>query len=540
MPLIIPPIMLEEPPESEKAVYEALCNSMGDDWIIFHSLNMFVRDQQQKLVDGEIDFLLLSPKLGILVIEVKGGNVKFDGSTRQWSQNGHALKKCPYSQARKAKYAVKTFLEKYLKAPRDIHISCAVCFPNVFEEIKVLPMEGDHEITINGDGVRYIDKAVKAVMLSQLRQKHSKGDTGMDTNTYEHARNALLPVFEYGVSLIDRMSSDERHFFKLTNEQLRLLNIFDRQKQLLIQGCAGSGKTLMAIKKAQQLASQNKKALLLCYNIPLAEHLKQELKQWDKFITVSTYHAFCMGVLKSAGIDPGSDKQPGFWDKVVPELFSGHIKDNAVKFDAVIVDEGQDFKTEYWVTVSDLVKEDGDFYIFYDPDQNLFGGDLQFPIEGEAIVLQYNCRNTRRICEAVLPHTQNDLIPFDGSPEGAEVVEVRPADDSAKRRELSRLLHQLIREEGLKPGNIIILGGHRFGSTFFKNDPVLGAFKVVREFKGNKAANDIGYETHMRFKGLERDVVILFDVDLDDDRWQRRALYTAKSRARHVLYVVYK
>lgn len=91
-------------------------------------------------------------------------------------------------------------------------------------------MEGDHEITINGDGVRYIDKAVKAVMLSQLRQKHSKGDTGMDTNTYEHARNALLPVFEYGVSLIDRMSSDERHFFKLTNEQLRLLNIFDRQK----------------------------------------------------------------------------------------------------------------------------------------------------------------------------------------------------------------------------------------------------------------------------------------------------------------------
>jgi len=44
----------------------------------------------------------------------------------------------------------------------------------------------------------------------------------------------------------------------------------------------------------------------------------------------------------------------------------------------------------------------------------------------------------------------------------------------------------------------------------------------------------------MKFKGCESDVVILIDVDKNDPRWKaHEAYYTAISRARHLLYILY-
>ena len=66
----------------------------------------------------------------------------------------------------------------------------------------------------------------------------------------------------------------------------------------------------------------------------------------------------------------------------------------------------------------------------------------------------------------------------------------------------------------------------------------MGNFIIERE--AEPGSNAIRYETYMRFKGCESDVVILLDVDPKDDRWSKNALYTAISRAKFLLYVLYK
>ena len=44
--------------------------------------------------------------------------------------------------------------------------------------------------------------------------------------------------------------------------------------------------------------------------------------------------------------------------------------------------------------------------------------------------------------------------------------------------------------------------------------------------------------TYLKFKGCEADAVILLDVDAQDPRWNREGLYTAMSRAKHLLFII--
>ena len=74
--------------------------------------------------------------------------------------------------------------------------------------------------------------------------------------------------------------------------------------------------------------------------------------------------------------------------------------------------------------------------------------------------------------------------------------------------------------------------------TIVGDNNKVGNFVIERE--PESGSNIIRYETYMRFKGCEADVVILLDVDLEDERWNKNALYTAISRAKYLLYVLYK
>ena len=83
----------------------------------------------------------------------------------------------------------------------------------------------------------------------------------------------------------------------------------------------------------------------------------------------------------------------------------------------------------------------------------------------------------------------------------------------------------------------MILGGHSLKHTSLGGTVQLGNFTIAEGT--DLLPNGIPYNTYMGFKGCEADVVILLDVSEEDDRWaSRMALYTAKSRAKHLLYVL--
>jgi DNA helicase IV len=222
----------------------------------------------------------------------------------------------------------------------------------------------------------------------------------------------------------------------------------------------------------------------------------------------------------------------------LPEAFAEYIQENPLKFDAVIIDEGQDFRVEYWVTIEEMRHPDSYFYIFFDPDQNLFKTEMDFPIKELPFILNDNCRNTQNIFNMLKSYTQTRMKFMDGTPEGAQVQHFSGNTDKQRWRHLRDIVEGLIEDQHIKPQHIVIIGGHSMENTCLSREPKLGNYTVT-EGQGD-GPNLIRYHTYMKFKGCEADSVILLDVDKTDPRWSDLALYTAISRAKHLLYIIHK
>ncbi len=517
--------------EAERSLFRVLREGLNDSYTVFHSFYTLSRSSDDKFIDGEIDFLIVSPNLDLLVLEVKGGTVTFDGPAGSWHQNGRPLKESPFKQAEKAKFKLRDFLKTRLGDISDMRFSHGVCFPDVFTALKHLPADADPEVCITGPDLVHMERAVVRVI-------ESFGSTRAivpGSNQGARLRQALMPHCEFGVSLVDRIGQEERKIFELTENQCRILDVLRNQKRALIAGCAGSGKTIMAVKKARELAADGKMVLLLAYNRLISEKLAGAVADLPR-VTASNYHDFCTDALRRAGEMPAETGDADFYDRAVPQAFADLTKEKRPQFDAVIVDEGQDFRIEYWLSIDGMVGPDGFFYVFYDPDQNVFNQEMQLPNLGDPYVMTDNCRNTRRICLALKPLATMEMRPMDGAPEGCEVFEFSYPTPKARRRQLGKVLHELVNDQKLHARDIVVLGGHSIARTCVPGDRVVGNLLITEG--DEEGPNVIHYYTYMKFKGCEAKAVIALDVDEGDGRWSRQALYTTMSRASHVLYVI--
>lgn len=519
--------------KGEITVYNQLRKAFDDSWTIFHSFDITSHNVENRLVDFEIDFLLFHPEKGILILEVKGGKITI--SENGWFQNGHVLNPDPVAQAKRNKYGIKDYLEKYLHGEPPISFGHSICFPDVFDDICKESAELKH-ITIIGSELSHINEAVISIMNNFHKEEHSTLDKTMEKTI----RKALLPVFELGSSLIDKFGQAERVFFSLTEEQLSLLDFISNQKNALIEGCAGSGKTVMAIKKAKQLAENGQTVLLMCYNILLANNLRQEIKGYEDKIVATTYHQFCTAKLHEANVEfSESGSNPKFWTEYVPKEFAKLIKKKPIKFDAIIIDEAQDFQNEYWTSINKLLVKGGYYYIFYDKGQNLYGTELKLPNLGNPYQLKRNCRNTKTISDEVKKYSSVVMESREELPTGEPIYYFESNDALARRGEINRILNDLITNKGINENQIVLLGGHKLSKTCLGASDKMDKFKIVENGESDKY--QIPYFTYMKYKGCNSDIVILVDFDEADHRWNTdMAKYTAFSRAKHLLYVVKK
>ena len=518
---------------AERGMFKVLRDGLDDDFTVFHSFDLLVQGRQGKFIDGEIDFLVFAPSLGLLVIEVKGGVVRYDGEQGNWYQNERRMRLSPFRQASESKFKLRAFLEKRLGHAPGYTLAHAVCLPDVHTELEKLPPGADAGICITGQQLGRIGDVIETIMRSfqiGMRRPVTQDET-------EQVLQALMPHCEYGTSLRDRIGQAEQVIFRLTENQCRLLDFISRHREALIEGCAGSGKTVMAVKKARELALEGHDVLLLAYNIMIAEHLAASVSDLAN-VTACNYHRFCMDRLNQAGVVLEPDGTSGFWEHRVPEAFADLAREQPIKYDAVVVDEGQDFHLEYWVTITEMVRDGGFFYIFYDPDQNLFGVNLDFPIDTDPFVLEDNCRNTKSIFEKLRPHARRPMRLPPDAPEGESVVEYTIPDAGVRRRRLGKILHDLVNDKGIARNRIVTMGGHSISHTCIGDNPMVGNFHVTETMEDGP--NVVHYHTYMKFKGCEADAVIMIDVDREDERWADPvAPYTAISRAKHLLYILY-
>ena len=513
-------------PFSERIVFAALQKNLSEEWRVFHSFDYVVRDLQLKRWDGEVDFLLYHPSLGILIMEVKGGAISH--SDGQWYQETRRID--PVDQAKRNKYAVMKLLQEGLKRPIPLKFAHCVCFPSCGRQ-SVWPPEAKG-LVITGEDLDYVEHIATQILENTQIPPHLCGSL-----PEADVLRILTPEFEYGSRLFERIAADEERFFRFTEQQCALLDALEHFKRLQIRGCAGSGKTLMAIKKARQLAAQGKRVLLLCFNQMLAKHLQKAVKD-EPLIQAAAFFEFCIDLMAIPEDQVDQHRMnPRLYSEILPHLLRNHLEKTMLSFEAVIVDEGQDFAAETWEVIELLPDSEAHFYIFYDPDQNIFQRDLKLPDFGiPPVVLTRNCRNTRKIFEALKPYLTLEATVMESTPEGAD-VRILHGD---VRTQLEAELTRLTCSERLACQDIVILGAHTLKNTSIGESPEVGRFRILE----NSAASEpleINYYTYMKYKGCEARAVILLDVDDSDLRWRDKSgLYTAMSRAVHQLVILKK
>ena len=172
--------------------------------------------------------------------------------------------------------------------------------------------------------------------------------------------------------------------------------------------------------------------------------------------------------------------------------------------------------------------------IFYDPNQAIYGEDLTKNLGLNPFSLKYNCRNTSRIAEYSTRLINLRPTVKTGTPEGAEVTEVLCENGTDAIDELRKLLHRFTIEEKISPEQIVILTTNSLQRSLLKEISKLGNLTLTDL---EPAPNEVKISTLHRFKGLESDVVILFD-ESTNSRIGTNHLYVATSRARAILAVV--
>jgi hypothetical protein len=240
-------------------------------------------------------------------------------------------------------------------------------------------------------------------------------------------------------------------------------------------------------------------------------------------ITVRTFSAYGIGL----GLDVPESAPQSWWDEELPALMSDRV---SPAYDALVVDEAQDFADSWWPPLLASLREECVF-VAGDERQAVFAGRSGRPtVEMVELALDQNVRNTVQIAGAFAPlaHDRMRYLGGDGPPVGFIASSGERACDDA-----DAVVESLL-TEGYEPGHIAVL------TTMHRHDH----HRRVEEQLGKDGYwdgfwmdDEVFYGTVVGFKGLERPVVVLA-VDGFRPGVARDVVYAGLSRARDRLVVV--
>lgn len=538
-------VLRDEKRSAERKVYEALAR-LPDEFHIFYSVAWQARSRHSGVSDGEADFVIAHARLGILILEVKGGRIEYDARTYQWTSTDrrgetHLLSKDPVEQARRSN---KALLEKLRDTPgwdanRWLTVGHAVVFPDVYAGNAPLKPDLALEILCDAGDMNDLENWVSNTFAYYQAQDGRGGELGNDR--LQSVTGLLARSFALKTPLGVELEYEDEHLVELTERQYLVLSILGTRRRAAIRGCAGSGKTMLALEKARRLADEGFEVLLTCYNVALAEDLKGRA---PRRVQVRHFHELCTAMVNEAEIslqEKGRSSDDAFYHDILPNALLEATSKLGPRYDAIIVDEGQDFKDTWEAPLSALLRDpdEGIFFIFFDDNQNLYQGQDRLPamINEEPFVLAENCRNTQKIHRVVSAFYHDTGSLHCPGPVGRQVEAYAYRGDRHQERKMSQLLHQLIVEERVNESDIVILTPRSQDRSVFKSGTRVGRYTLTTSFPPPRESVQVS-SVH-RFKGLERRVVILAEIDRYASSDLEKVLYVGCSRARtHLLLLV--
>ena len=345
---------------------------------------------------------------------------------------------------------------------------------------------------------------------------------------------------------------------QLTQEQRIALDVLDDSERVIVDGGAGTGKTLLAIEAAQRMARDGKRVLFVCFNKLLAAriHARIATKQYEGELVVRNLHRHFFEALEGSPFAAELEQkikrnEEGVFDRLLPEraaLVASERPD--ARFDALVIDEAQDILTTPNLdALHEMLRgglDHGRWCVFLDSQ---YQASVYKKIEEAALRrlrqhgvrerLTLNCRNTRPIAfqTAVVSSARRRIkARVDGKP--VRFTQYRKAPGWVSP--LERVVEDLRREQ-VPPGSISVLLTKKPSDDEQKALQRLGLVQLTEEHVpalGTSTLTEITWSTVSGFKGLENDVVVLVGVkDIDDD-WHQGIAYVGMSRARTGLHVI--
>ena len=545
------------PSQAEAKVYRAFRDGLPADFVVFFQVGWILRREEEQAKDGETDFLVCHPDLGYLCVEVKGGGVGFDSHSGDWfsvdrHQKKHPINN-PISQALKAKYSIRSKLNEHQRwkdlALHNVLRGHAVFFPDV-GNASVLSRP-DMPATLIGcskdlqNPKSWIDAAF-AYWGNDASSFTPLGRRGLDVLRDVFARSFVVTPL-----VSSQLAEQEARRLVLTKDQIRVLDFLRSHRRVAVSGGAGTGKTVLALEKARRLAAEGFKTLLTCYNRQLADYLSTICGATPN-LDVMSFHQLCHRQVERANRASGRDlvteakvTYPGkdLYEVQLPNALGYSLEVLPDRYDAIVCDEGQDFREEFWVPLELLLMdyETSPLYVFYDDNQNIYARVGTFPIRDEPFSLTTNCRNTAPIHVAAYryykgvpvspPDIQGDELHFEES-----------ANRDPQATKINALIVDLVAKQGVSPGDITVLIADALHKAEYyaalRRLPLPRPASWLEE--GVRGPNTVLIDTIQRFKGLESPILILWGLDTIDLSRNQELLYVGMSRAKSLLVIVGK
>jgi hypothetical protein len=543
------------------------------------------------------DFVVLHPKRGLLILEVKDWKLDTIQSVSKsdvslLTDKGVKRAANPLEQARQYAHAVVNVLEKdpqlvfssgRMEGKLLFPWAYGVVLTNIsrkqFESTDLSEVLESHRVICQDEMVESVEMEA---FQKRLWEMFSVGGFGklslpqIDRVRWHMFPEIRLPARQGG--LFDEVEAESA-------ELPDILRVMDLQQEQLarslgeghrvIHGVAGSGKTLILGYRAEYLAKVcTKPILILCYNKALAkrlEHWMQEKGVADK-VVVQNFHAWCYRQLTAynVGLPTGGANRDGYWDDMVDKVIRG-VDSKLIpsgQYEAVLIDEGHDFKPEWFKLVVQMVDpRTNALLVLYDDAQSIYdtGEKRNFSFksvgvqaQGRTTVLKINYRNTQEILEFAARFAKELLTPTEAEEDGVpRLLPISGGQRGPKplliklptlREEASYIIEQFksAHRDGTAWKDMAILYRHWnpvgkvINDAFTKAGIPITGHKSI-EF-GDKQ-DTVKLITFHSSKGLEFPLVAIPGVSIstDDDKAaedEARLLYVAMTRATRELLVL--
>lgn len=546
---------------AEKHIFEWFRDDpRTNDWIVLHSLGIA---NHNRVIHGETDFFVLAPYMGLFALEVKGGRVTRNGGvwsfTNRYGMVGTKTRG-PFDQAWDGVFSIvndiKNKLDTSHKHLKKIFFGIGVMFPDV-EYNTVGCDEEQWQVFDCNDGNNvydYIHRIFKGACekWESLNGREVPYDKLPSPDDIQYIADLLRGDFDKAVAISVQIKYAEEELIRLTNEQYRCIDQLDDNKRCLIEGGAGTGKTLLAIEEAKKATALGLKVALFCYNKNLGDWFEkyfEDVPQNLRPAYVGTFHSFMAKTARDAGIRlcyPRNDEDAGsFYEEELPLSICAALQQiREPRFDKIIVDEAQDLISSNYLDVFDKCISGGlsrgrwtflgDFSQQAIYTQSVSADEMKEMIEDRTSFIRFkltvNCRNTRTICDEISLVT-DFKAPSDvwSKVDGMPVQYLTYRDKAEERIKLIDTIQMLV-DSHISAKKISIL------SPLKRENSIVSDVEEfdIRDYKtyGN---NKFSFSTIKSFKGLENAVIILVDIDSISDK---QLMYVALSRARTALYVI--